>query len=121
MAMLAAGNYLTSSTNLFQAVQHYEALSQFRIDLNAFLPDVNVLDRRRADLERQLEVNDDYRLRFLLGFTEHCCGLSEIGIENMSRAADQAPANRDFLRRFASDVKQRRATAEAESATRPAP
>lgn len=107
MAYLAAGDYLSSANRLFQAIERFEALSQFRIDLEAFIPDVAAMDRRRADLERRLEAGDDYRLRFLLGYAEFHSGLEERGIAEMSRAAADAPAALDVLRRFARDLEDR--------------
>jgi len=71
MALLAAGDYMTSVSGLFEGIQLFESLSLFQIDLKAFVPDLMVLDGRRADLEARLELSENYRLRFLLGWDEY--------------------------------------------------
>ena len=86
LSLLAAGDYVTSVGDLFEAVQRYKSLGMFQIDLKAFMPDVTVIDSRRADLERTLKANDDARLRFLLGFAEYSSGLEKFGLKNMELA-----------------------------------
>jgi tetratricopeptide (TPR) repeat protein len=107
MSYLAAGDYMTSAVNLFQAIESFERLSEYRIDLPAFIPDVTVLDRRRADLERRLEAYEDFRLRFLLGFAEICSGFEEMGIANLERAVQNAPPGMSALTRFVTGLEQR--------------
>ena len=116
MALLAAGDYMTSANNLFLAISLFESLANFQIDLAAFIPpDLNVLDRRRAYLENRLEVFDDFRLRFLLGFAEYCSGI-EGGLANLEKAAAAAPEQLKSLREFVKILKQRA----GESAEKPA-
>ena len=107
MALLAAGEYVSSATSLFQAIDAYKGLADFPVDLAAFVPDVKVLDRRRADLERQLESRENFRLRFLLGYAEYSSGLQKIGLENMTIAASAAPADQEHLRRFVQSLAMR--------------
>jgi hypothetical protein len=107
MALLAAGDYLASSNNLFQAIQLFDPLGYFRVDLASFVPDLSVLDSRRADLERQLESFDDFRLRFLLGWAEYCSGLEELGLSNLEKAAEAAPESLTSVRRFVDNLKSR--------------
>lgn len=121
MALLAAGDYMTSANNLFQAIrlpdarEPRESLADFKIDLKAFVPDLNVLDRRRADLERRLEVlQDDYRLRFLLGYAEYSSGLESEGLKNLERAVElmgrASAGNLDPVRRFVGRLRERAST-----------
>ncbi len=100
MALLAAGEYMTSATNLFLAIRQYEPLAYYRIDLQAFVPDLRMLDRRRAELEQRLAQGDDFRLRFLLGYAEYCSGFMDLGLTNMSKAAQAAPEEFVEVRRF---------------------
>lgn len=88
MALLAAGDYMTSVSGLFEAIRLFESLSLFQIDLKAFVTDLGLLDRRRADLESRLEHSENYRLRFLLGWAEYCSGLEELGLSNMEKAME---------------------------------
>lgn len=107
MALLAAGEYMTSATNLFAAIATFESLANFPVDLKSFIPEIGVLDRRRADLERRLAQFDDYRLRFLLGYAEYNSGLEKIGVANMRKAAAAATQDRERLNRFVSVLEER--------------
>ena len=69
----------------------FPEIAYFKLDLNAFVTDPQVLDVRRADLETRLAEREDYRFRFLLGFIEYYSGLEEFGLENLKRAAADAP------------------------------
>lgn len=100
MALLAAGDYLSSANDLFQAIQLFESLARFDVDLKQFIPDLRALDRRRAYLEQRLQTFDDFRLRFLLGYAEYSSGLTDIGLANMRKAAESAPPRLDSIRRF---------------------
>ncbi|MBN1490169.1 MAG: hypothetical protein JXA69_09645 [Phycisphaerae bacterium] len=90
-ALMAAGEYMTAVNLLCRAIEAFPAIAYFRIDLNAFITDGLALERRRADLERLLAENDDYRLRFLLGYIEYFSGLRLPGLENLAKAAAKAP------------------------------
>jgi len=92
MALLAAGDYMSSASSLFAAIQMFESLSLFEVDLKTFVADLDVLDRRRADLEARLEMSENYQLRFLLGWAEYCSGLRELGLSNMEKAMNLAPS-----------------------------
>jgi tetratricopeptide (TPR) repeat protein len=113
MALLAAGDYVSSSRSLFQAISEFEQLSRFRIDLTAFVPDITAMDRRRADMERRLEDSDNFDLRFLLGWAEYCSGMEERGLENMNRALQIAPPEEaELLTGFLEDLRQQHSGAE---------
>ena len=107
MALLAAGDYLSSANHLFQAIRSFDSLAAFEVDFTAFIPDLEMLDRRRADLEQRLESSEMYRLRFLLGYAEYCSGLKQLGIQNMSKATQDLPAELALVRQFVEDVKMR--------------
>ncbi len=91
-ALLAAGEYMTALLHLERAIEAYPAFGYLRLDLQAFIPDLEALDVRRADLERRLEREEDYRLRFLLGYMEYYSGLEKFGLPNLQEAAEAAPA-----------------------------
>lgn len=84
LALLAAGDYIASSSYLFEAIQLFGSLGDFSLDMKAFIPDIHLLDSRRADLEKRLAVRDNGRLRFLLGFTEYNSQLKKLGVGNMT-------------------------------------
>ncbi|NOX60027.1 MAG: tetratricopeptide repeat protein [Planctomycetes bacterium] len=91
-ALLAAGEYMTAYRNLIQAIDLYPAFGYLNFDLTEFIPDVNLIDIRRADLERRLKDKEDYRLRFLLGYIENYIGLKQFAKPNLRRAAGDAPS-----------------------------
>jgi hypothetical protein len=105
MALLAAGDYMSSSASLFHAIREFETTALYQVDLTAFVPDLAVLDRRRADLEERLSEREIFRLRFLLGFAEYSSNLKALGLENMEKAAAQAPEELAHLRRFVATLK----------------
>jgi hypothetical protein len=84
LALLAAGDYIASSSNLFDAIALFRSLGEFEVDMKSFVQDVRLLDTRRADLEKRLALRDNGRLRFLLGFTEYNSGLKKLGVKNMA-------------------------------------
>lgn len=92
-AYLAAGDYLSAVYFLTQGLERFPEVARFRLDLYDFVSDPNVLDIRRADLETKLEKQDDYRLRFLLGYAEYYGGLKKFGLPQLRRAAEDAPAD----------------------------
>ncbi|HSW44765.1 MAG TPA: hypothetical protein VLM89_04255, partial [Phycisphaerae bacterium] len=71
VSLLAAGDYVSSVQSLFETIGMFDALNAFEVDFRSFLPDLRVLDSRRADIEKRLEAREDGRLRFLLGFAEY--------------------------------------------------
>ncbi len=119
MALLAAGDYLTSSNDLFMAIELAGPRATVKIDLTQFIPDLSALDRRRAFLEQRLETVDDFRLRFLLGWAEYMSGLTEDGLMNLRNAAQAAPESMDTLRRFVQSLSAQQTTRPAAATTRP--
>ena len=110
MAFMAAGDYVSSAVSLFDAIRLFDSLSTFDVDLKAFLPDLKALDSRRADMERLLQVRDDGRMRFLLGFAEYNSGLKELGLTNMDRASQvlkDTDADLSVVRRFVEGLRAR--------------
>jgi hypothetical protein len=92
-ALAAAGEYITAVFELSAAIEAYPAFAFLELNLNDFVRDPRDLDRRRADLERRLDREEDYRLRFLLGYIEYYTGLRKFGLPNLRKAASTAPAD----------------------------
>lgn len=118
MALLAAGDYVSSANDLFGAIQLAGRRGAVEIDLQQFVPDVEVLDRRRAFLEQQLEAYDDFRLRFLLGWAEYMSDMPDRGLQNMRVAAEAAPQSMEALREFVATLAAHQA-ARPNTATQP--
>lgn len=110
MALLAAGDYVSSANDLFMAIQLAGRRGAIEIDLQQFVPDLKILDRRRAFLEQQLEAYDDFRLRFLLGWAEYMSDMPDRGLQNMRAAAQVAPQTMASLREFVDTLAARQST-----------
>lgn len=91
-AAIGAGEHFTAVRKIERGLALFPEIAYFKLDLNAFVTDPQVLDVRRADLETRLAEREDYRFRFLLGFIEYYSGLEEFGLENLKRAAADAPS-----------------------------
>jgi tetratricopeptide (TPR) repeat protein len=90
-ALLAAGDYVSAYIALEQGIQQFPRMLQFNFDLPALVGNREVLDVRRAEIERTLTANPDYQLRFLLGYLEYFSGLKDLGLKTLQQAADAAP------------------------------
>ncbi len=90
-ALIGTGEYAAAVRKIEQAIQRFPEIAYFDLDLNQFITDPDLLDIRRADLEKRLAQFDDYRLRFLLGYIEYYTGLQGFGLENLKAAAAAAP------------------------------
>jgi hypothetical protein len=98
LALIGAGEYISAASLLSKAVEKFPDIAYFRIDLKAFIQDPRVLQSRRADLERLLKTNEDYRLRFLLGYLEYYSGYTLPGLDDLARAAIKAPPGSPIAR-----------------------
>lgn len=92
-ALLAAGEYVQAYVALSQGIEQFPQLLVFDFDLPSLLGNKDIVDIRRAELEKLLSTRPDYRMRFLLGYLEYYSGLREIGLETIQQAAKQAPAD----------------------------
>ena len=99
-AMLAAGEYHSAALKLSRAVELFNAIAYFKFDLRTFITEPDLLEKRRADLEKQLEQREDYRFRFLLGYAEYYSDLAKYGLPNLKLAAEQAPEHSGFTRLY---------------------
>jgi tetratricopeptide (TPR) repeat protein len=107
MSLLAAGDYMSSTNSLFTAIRLFESLSQYQVDMRAFIPEADVLENRQADLEKRLQIFNDFRLRFLLGYLQYSTGQRDAGLANMDAAAQQSPPEFASVRRFVAQLKER--------------
>ncbi|HOW18783.1 MAG TPA: hypothetical protein PLC79_07070 [Phycisphaerae bacterium] len=118
-ALVAAGEYLSAANLLSRAIDTFPGIAYFRIDLTSFIPNPQLLEARRADLERILKQNEDYRLRFLLGYLEYYSGYVLPGLEDLAKAAAKAPPGSPPAR-FLEMLKQGRSVSPVSGAVAPA-
>lgn len=92
-ALLAAGEYLRAYVALDRGISRFPQILQFDYDLPALIGNKDILDVRRAELEKILAANPDHRLRFLLGYLEYYSGPRDVGLQTIQQAAQAAPAD----------------------------
>jgi len=90
-AMIGAGEYLSAVRRLTRALPRIDAQTLESLNLATLIPNVDLLDRRRAELDMLLQKSEDYRLRFLLGYIEYFSGLRSFGVSHFRKAAVNAP------------------------------
>ena len=86
MALLGAGDYLSSAASLFVAARLLNDQPSVQVNLVGFAREVKNANDRIVELKGRLERDDDYRLRFLLGYAEYAVGLTDLGMGHMDRA-----------------------------------
>lgn len=98
IAYIGAGEYNSAVRRIERAIDMFPEIAYFKFDLTQFITDADLLDVRRADLETKLTDREDYRYRFLLGFMEYYMGLQKFGLENLKKAAANAPESSAIAR-----------------------
>lgn len=98
-ALLAAGEYASAADALLRGLDRFPDITRFDIDMTAILGGGEVVDIRRADIIRILARNEDARLRFLLGYIEYHTGQKSAGMENLTKAAENAESG-SIIRRY---------------------
>ncbi|MCB9853175.1 MAG: hypothetical protein H6819_08765 [Phycisphaerales bacterium] len=91
-AQIAAGQYVSAVISLEAGIRLFPEIAAFELDLPTLSGQPDVFDRRRADLESILSRNEQYELRFLLGYIELYSGLHFDGLNDLEAAAKNAPA-----------------------------
>lgn len=97
-AMIAAGEYYSAAHQIGRGIEMFPEVALFKMDLNAFITEPDLLEKRRADLERRLERVEDYRYRFVLGYIEYFSGFETFGLANLRKAAENAPEGSGVVR-----------------------
>ena len=87
----SGGGRSSAATFLARGYERFPALTKFQSDLAALLGGGEIVDMRRADIMRRLANEEDYRLRFLLGYIEMNYGMRDRGVDNLRKASVEAP------------------------------
>jgi len=90
-AYLGAGEYFRAVRRITQAIELSPDLVRSGISLPDILRGGSLLAQRRSDLTDRLRRDEDFRLRFLLGYLEYFAGDQVVGREHLHRAAAAAP------------------------------
>ena len=90
-ALAAAGDYRSAVLSIRLGIERFPEIANFDLDLLALVGQSDIFDRRRADLESLLTANENYELRFLLGYLELYSDLRMDGLNDLQKAAKGAP------------------------------
>lgn len=91
-ALAAAGDYRSASRDIAAGLRLMPGVAMLDIDLARLMGGPDVCRLRISDLSKQLERNDDYELRFLLGYLRYHSGDPARGVADLLSAARAAPA-----------------------------
>lgn len=119
-ALIGAGEYLSAVLRITRGIERFPEIVHFRFDLRRLITDLDLLDIRRADLDKRLANEEDYRYRFLLGYIEYYMGLEEFGLEHLKKAAADAPPE-SIIARFPDLLEKSKLLAEDVSQETPEP
>lgn len=119
-ALIGAGEYLSAVLRITRGIERFPEIVHFKFDLRRLITDLDLLDIRRADLDKRLAKEEDYRYRFLLGYIEYYMGLEEFGLEHLKKAADDAPPE-SIIARFPDLLEKSKLLAEDVSQETPEP
>lgn len=92
-AQIAAGQYVSAVLSLKTGIKQFPQIAAFELDLPTLTGQPDVFDQRRADIESILARHEQYELRFLLGYIELYSGLRFDGLNDLEKAAKNAPAD----------------------------
>lgn len=98
-ALLAAGEFQGAALKIADAIEKNPGIVVGVADLPSQISNASLLDIRRGMLEQRLAKNEDYRLRFLLGYIEYFSGLRDFGMGELEKAAAMAPPG-SVIQRF---------------------
>ena len=119
-ALIGAGEYLSAVLRITRGIERFPEIVHFKFDLRQLITDLDLLDIRRADLDKRLAKEEDYRYRFLLGYIEYYMGLEEFGLEHLEKAAADAPPE-SIIARFPDLLEKSKLLAEDVSQETPEP
>ena len=91
-ALLAAGEYIQAYLALERGISRFPQMLNFDLDLPSLVGNPEILDVRRAELEKMLATRPDYRIQFLLGYMAYFSGVQDVGLQTIQQAAGAAPA-----------------------------
>lgn len=118
-ALAAAGDYVSAVHYIVQGIVRFPEITVFRLDLTTLLGRPDVFDLRRADLEKQLIRDESHEMRFLVGYLEYYSGMADIGLQNIERAAKEAPKD-SIIARFPELLSGKLGSSASEHGDRPA-
>jgi tetratricopeptide (TPR) repeat protein len=90
-ALFASGEYMSSTYFLAKAINIFPQYVEFKIDLNAMIPDKERLDSRIADIRQWADKTKSAELNFLLAYIYYQLDKKEPAQEAIKAVAEKIP------------------------------
>ncbi|MGD0785918.1 MAG: tetratricopeptide repeat protein [Sedimentisphaerales bacterium] len=90
-ALFASGEYMSSAYFLTMAINMFPQYVNFKIDLNAMIPDKDRLESRIADVKTWIERTNSPELNFLLAYIYYQLGNPDLATKAIDTAAQKMP------------------------------
>jgi tetratricopeptide (TPR) repeat protein len=90
-ALFASGKYMSSAYFLTMAINMFPQYVNFKIDLNAMIPDKDRLESRIADVKTWIERTNSPELNFLLAYIYYQLGNPDLATKAIDTAAQKMP------------------------------
>jgi tetratricopeptide (TPR) repeat protein len=90
-ALFASGEYMSSAYFLTMAINMFPQYVNFKIDLNAMIPDKDRLESRIADVKVWIERTNSPELNFLLAYVYYQLGKTDLAAKAIGTASQKMP------------------------------
>lgn len=90
-ALFASGEYMSSAYFLARAINIFPQYVDFKIDINAMIPDKDRLESRIADVKQWASKTESAELRFLLAYIYYQLGKTDLALEAIKFSAEKMP------------------------------
>jgi tetratricopeptide (TPR) repeat protein len=90
-ALFASGEYMSSAYFLTMAINMFPQYVNFKVDLNAMIPDKDRLESRISDVKVWIEKTNSPELNFLLAYIYYQLGKPDLATKAIDTAAQKMP------------------------------
>ncbi len=90
-ALFASGEYVSSAYFLARAINIFPQYVNFKVDINAMIPDKDRLESRIADVKQWTSKGESAELSFLLAYIYYQLGKTDLALEAIKFSAEKMP------------------------------
>jgi tetratricopeptide (TPR) repeat protein len=90
-ALFASGEYMSSAYFLARAINIFPQYVNFKVDINAMIPDKDRLESRIADVKQWTSKGESAELSFLLAYIYYQLGKTDLALEAIKFSAEKMP------------------------------
>lgn len=90
-ALFASGEYVSSAYFLARAINIFPQYVDFKVDINAMIPDKDRLESRIADVKQWASKTESAELRFLLAYIYYQLDKTDLALEAIKFSAEKMP------------------------------